>query len=211
MTGAPLVIRWRWDGADDYPGVSCLNSEERQRAAAFIDPKKGRRFAAFRARLRELLGQELSVAPAAIALEPGRYGRPELARPSALSFNLAHSGPEVVYAFSRSGDIGVDLELHRDLSDLDALMERTFSRREAEEIRASASPRECFFRFWTAKEAVMKAAGMGFALSARRIRIAGGARITLESVEGLEDESAAWRLQELPAEPGIDGHLCLTA
>jgi len=121
VTDEPLVIRWRWDGTDDYPGAACLSSAEKERAAAFVDAEKGRRFAAFRARLRELLGQELSLAPEAIVLARGRHGRPTLADTSArLHFNLAHSGPEVVYAFSRSGPVGVDLEVHRELSNIDA-------------------------------------------------------------------------------------------
>jgi len=211
VTDAPLLIRWRWDGADDYPGAVCLTSDENKRAAAFIHPEKGRRFAAFRARLRELLGRELGLAPAAVVLEQGRYGRPELAGTSTgLHFNLAHSGPEVVYAFSRRGPIGVDLELQREISNLEPLLEQTFSRDEAAVIRASSSAHESFFRFWTAKEAVMKAAGMGMALSPKRIRLTGSTRIELETVEGMAAETAGWRLQELAAEPGISGHLCLT-
>ena len=92
---------------------------------------------------------------------------------------------------------------------IDALLERTFTARETAAIRAAGSPSSSFFRFWTAKEAVMKAAGMGFTLSPQRIRLAVGARLELESVEGMESETAGWRLQELSVEPGLSGHLCL--
>jgi 4'-phosphopantetheinyl transferase len=64
---------------------------------------------------------------------------------------------------SYQNQIGVDLEYIRTMSDLESLAKRFFSFKEYEHLRL-ISPQEqqqIFFRYWTCKEAYLKATGDG--------------------------------------------------
>lgn len=135
-----------------------LTEPERQRAARFVFDGDRRRFIAARARLRQLLGERLGVAPASVELVYGAHGKPALARRQArdLRFNVSHSGDVAVYAFAEGAEIGTDVEAVRELDDADALAARCFSPGEYQAYRARG-----FFYCWTRKEAYLKALGLG--------------------------------------------------
>lgn len=90
----------------------------------------------------------------------GPYGKPQLAGPGAPQFNLSHAGRWIVCALAR-GPVGIDVEQLRPI-DL-RLAERYFHRDEYAALLASAPGERLarFFRLWTAKEAYVKALGLG--------------------------------------------------
>lgn len=90
----------------------------------------------------------------------GQYGKPRLVDGLA-EFNLSHAGRWVVCALSPTA-VGIDVEQVRPF-DL-VLAWRCFHRRECAALAAQpvAAQHDYFFRLWTAKEAYMKALGMGF-------------------------------------------------
>jgi 4'-phosphopantetheinyl transferase len=71
-----------------------------------------------------------------------------------------------VCAVSRSGVVGVDVEAVSRDTDLAGLAQRFFAPPEAAAVAAASGleQREAFFRFWTLKEAYMKARGLGLSL-----------------------------------------------
>jgi 4'-phosphopantetheinyl transferase len=83
-----------------------------------------------------------------------------------VAFNLSHSRGLALLAFTVGEVVGVDVERHRGVRDRDALVRRFFHRREARLLlRLHPEAREgAFFRCWTRKEAVLKAAGLSVAL-----------------------------------------------
>jgi 4'-phosphopantetheinyl transferase len=75
---------------------------------------------------------------------------------------MSNSGRRVVYAFSRDEEIGIDLERIREMSDLDELIEKNYNAYEQNYINKKPAQRLYrFFKFWTIKEAYLKAIGVG--------------------------------------------------
>lgn len=194
---------------DGYPAEGLremearLSSDELARARGFYFDRDRRRYIAARAILRSLLGRYLDRAPENLTFDYGSHGKPALAVKSAshggqdgqreIDFNLAHSEGLALYAFTCSGEVGVDLEYMRDVPDWRQVAESFFSRREL--ARLHARPREIqrkeFFRGWTRQEAVLKAMGAGI----------GGA---------IEDRvESRYRVYPLHAAPGFAGALAV--
>ncbi|MBK1986858.1 4'-phosphopantetheinyl transferase superfamily protein [Sphaerospermopsis aphanizomenoides BCCUSP55] len=143
-----------------------LSSDEVARAERFYFPEHRRRFIAGRGSLRAILGRYLGVAPAQVEFEYQQRGKPVLAAKfadSGLLFNLSHSQDLGLLGVSCQRLIGVDLEYIRPMSDLDNLAKRFFLLSEYEVIKSLSfeQKQQIFFRYWTCKEAYLKATGDG--------------------------------------------------
>ncbi|MDM3860837.1 MAG: 4'-phosphopantetheinyl transferase superfamily protein [Aphanizomenon gracile PMC644.10] len=143
-----------------------LSSDEIVRAERFYFPEHRQRFMAGRGTLRTILGQYLDIAPKQVEFEYQPRGKPLLAAKFAdqgLLFNLSHSQDLALLGVSYQHQIGVDLEYIRTMSDLEGLAKRFFSAREYEYLRllSPAQQQQIFFRYWTCKEAYLKATGDG--------------------------------------------------
>jgi len=146
------------------PGFeSFLSAEEQQRAARFRFPEHERRFRVCHAAVRRVLGHYLRQAAETIELVAGPGRKPRLAGESPLRFNLSHSGDLALLAVTTGREVGVDLEALR----FDFAVESIagyFTAPEQELVRHADTDTErarVFFRLWTRKEAVLKAAGSG--------------------------------------------------
>ncbi|BAZ85510.1 4'-phosphopantetheinyl transferase HetI [Dolichospermum compactum] len=143
-----------------------LSSDEIARAERFYFPEHRQRFIAGRGTLRTILGQYLDIDPKQVEFEYQPRGKPLLAAKFAnqgLLFNLSHSQDLALLGVSYQHQIGVDLEHIRTMSDLEGLAKRFFSAREYEYLRlfSPAEQQQIFFRYWTCKEAYLKATGDG--------------------------------------------------
>jgi 4'-phosphopantetheinyl transferase len=140
-----------------------LASDERIRAARFRFSHLQRSFSLARGALRILLGRYLRADARAIPLQYGPKGKPSLASPARLRFNLSHSDGMALFAFTLDCEVGVDIEAIRPVPDLEQIAIQQFSAEQAAEILAlPAGGREAaFFRCWTRKEAFGKALGVG--------------------------------------------------
>ena len=146
--------------------VSLLSNVERERARRFAFERDRCRFVIARARLRQMLGARLDVAPESVQLVYGPYGKPALGPAfagSGLRFNVSRCEDVVVYAFARDREIGVDVEKLRTMPDADDIVAQMFSLAENEAYFAlSLRDRPlAFFQCWTRKEAFIKALGDG--------------------------------------------------
>ncbi|MCC5606855.1 4'-phosphopantetheinyl transferase superfamily protein [Nostoc sp. CHAB 5834] len=161
---------WRIDL--DQPEVqlqnlaATLSSDEMARAERFYFQEHRQRFIAGRGILRTILGRYLGIQPLQVQFNYQQRGKPVLAdtfADSGLAFNLSHSQELALCAVNCTGEIGVDLEYIRPMSDLEALAKRFFLPREYEMLRSLSAnqQQEVFFRYWTCKEAYLKATGDG--------------------------------------------------
>jgi len=142
-----------------------LSPDETARAAAFRFQELRDRFVVCRGLLRNLLGNYLDEAPGLMEFRYNPCGKPSLAgshRTAGLRFNLAHSHGTAVFAFALDREIGVDVEFLR----ADFVLEdaRLFAPSELQQLRSLSGEEKVreFFRLWTQKEALLKAAGTGF-------------------------------------------------
>ena len=144
-----------------------LSQEERNRAARFVFDRDRDQFVAVRGWLRRLLGAYLHCAPNDIRFALGPQGKPHLDdEGSNLHFNVSHSGDVGLLAFSRGGELGVDVERDEGSVDVVELARSCFS--ETEQRSFDSLPihrrRERFFQLWSAKEAYIKARGGGLSI-----------------------------------------------
>ena len=170
-----MIDLWEID-LDAMAGVSeqcdwwCwLSDDERDRADRYRQPRDRQQFVIARGLLRQRLGDYLECPPESLRFCYGSHGKPELdpvSQPDrSLWFNTSHSGGVALLAFSWDGAIGVDLEAPRSMSDSHVLKlaQRFFLAPELEALARvyGAARSALFLRYWTCKEAYLKATGTG--------------------------------------------------
>jgi len=152
-----------------------LSPEERDRAQQYRHPRDRDRFILGRGGLRYLLASYLGIAPTAIQLGYGPHGKPYLRAPHAanMHFNVAHSGDWVIWGFSHSPHIGVDVETLQPRRYLSGLMQRCLTAAERDQLPPDPLAQlEIFLRYWTIKEAHLKAIGLGLSYSLQAVQVA---------------------------------------
>ena len=192
-----------------------LAPDERERAARFLSPRHGDRFIAAHGVMRQVLASLLDQPAASLQFEPEAHGKPRLAGEGAargLAFNLSHSGGWGLLGWSWQGDIGVDIELWRAMSDEAALVRRFFSAGENATYNAlpAAQRRRGFFECWTRKEAYIKAVGRGLGLPLDSFDVSfgeAGARL-LRPSSAVED-ARAWALAGVDVGPDASAAVVL--
>jgi 4'-phosphopantetheinyl transferase len=140
-----------------------LSEDEKQRAARYRFPADRTRFMIRRGLLRRMLGTTLDIDPVRICFSSTQAGKPFIACPEnpGLFFNLSHSGNQVVYAFSKHPETGIDIERIREVEAIDRLARNYFSAEEYA-ILVNLPGREknrAFIKIWSIKEALIKASG----------------------------------------------------
>ena len=198
--------------------AAVLSSDEKERAGKFKFEKHRNRFIAGRGALREIAGQYLQAKPAALRFEYTTNGKPVFANEFAsagLHFNLAHSEDLVLIAVTRIGAIGVDVEWVRLVKEMDELVARFFSRREAQLFQKLGNEEkpDAFFNLWTRKEALLKATGEGItrSLSLVEVSFLPGEPARLLAVAGDPSKAAQWTIRELSPAEGFAGALAVQA
>jgi 4'-phosphopantetheinyl transferase len=187
-----------------------LSADECQRANRFHFERDRQRFVVGRGVLRSILGLYLGVDPGQVQFCYGAQGKPTLATQPGnanLGFNLAHSGPLVLYAFTRNRPIGVDVERVRPLSDADQMAARFFSAYENAIYRELPADEKqlALYLCWTRKEAYLKALGEGLMrpLEAFDVSLVPGEPARLLRVAWDPDEVSRWSLVSLEPLPGV--------
>lgn len=184
-----------------------LSPDELQRAARFRFPRDANQFISSRGLLRTLLASYLARDPRSLRFHYSEKGKPEL--PSALSaglcFNVAHSGDIILWAFTRSRRLGVDVEqVRKDFSTAE-IAERFFSVGERAQLRALPAVRrhEAFFQCWTRKEAYLKATGDGLSLPLDQfdVTLAPGQPAHLLQTRPDPAEAERWLMRSLDVGP----------
>ncbi len=141
-----------------------LSADEEERARRWLREADRLRFRFGRLGLRKLLGFYLGREAAGISFRYSDMGRPELATSGPpLHFNLAHSGDLVLFAITVDGPIGIDVEKADPTRDWAGIASRYFAPAERDFLSQVPLGKrlEAFLRLWTAKEAVLKATGLG--------------------------------------------------
>ncbi len=153
-----------------------LNEEEKIKAKKFRFEKHQKRFAFTRSNLKRILSCYLSISPQEINFQYNAYGKPQLLdniNTIDLQFNISHSEEIAIYGITCHNLIGVDVEYIRPMPEAENLAKRFFSRKEFEQISRLSSPEKTreFFRFWTAKEAYLKAIGKGISGGLEKVEL----------------------------------------
>ena len=113
--------------------------------------------------------------------------------PSPVSFNLSHSGRHGLIGFSEHDGLGVDLEERAPGRNFGGIGRRVYGPSERRALAAveGREKADVFYRFWSLKEALIKALGTGFSLNPSRFEI------PLAMLQGAR--SAVFRFPHLPS------------
>jgi len=143
-----------------------LSADELARADRHVFARDRHQFIIARGTLRLLLGRYLGISPSSMHFELGPYGKPFLLeefQPSKLKFNVSHAYGVGLFAFTISGECGIDVEKIRPEFATREVAKNYFSAQEITELDALSPSLFAtgFFQCWTRKEAYLKARGTG--------------------------------------------------
>lgn len=142
---------------------SLLSVDEKRRSQRFKFPELQQRYILGRGKLRQILGFYLDQNPQDLDFIYGEYGKPFVQN---ISFNFSHTKELAFCAVTKddlSLNLGVDIEIVNRKTDPLALAKRFFAPVEFQYLQAQSTEKQLtdFVRFWTAKEAYLKALGTG--------------------------------------------------
>ena len=164
------IVRARWLRVETADAVhlsrwrGMLDAEELVQADRYKFAADRDIFTAAHALARTMLSDATGLPTSTWRYVKGRSGKPALAADCGddlLHFNLSHTDGLVACAIGRN-ELGIDVETSDRRVDFN-IADRFFAPEEAQVVR-STSPEErvrIFFRFWTLKEAFIKATGEG--------------------------------------------------
>jgi len=217
MLAVPLeadTVRVRWlpvpaDASHLARWRAMLDDEELARADRFLFAEDRDTFTAAHALARAVLSEATGHPTDFWRYAAAPLGKPAL-HPSCavdgLRFNISHTRGMVACALARDDELGVDVEAADRRTDF-RIADRFFAPEEAQLVAATAPDQRArlFFRFWTLKEAFIKATGEGLR------RPLDSFSYTLDPVRiafhpGREDmprhdDPAAWQFAEMLAAP----------
>lgn len=155
------IINWKsiqsW--IKNYRGI--LTEKERESSRAYYFKEDRSRGETGKILTRLLAAHYLQISYTQIMVIANSYGKPIIYSTDGelINHNVSHSGDYVVLAFSLQGTIGVDIEKMRTLPEYQEIAS-SFHRNEYLKI-CNKKSLKVFYRIWTAKEAYVKAKGVG--------------------------------------------------
>lgn len=183
---------------------SWLSVDEHAREARLVRSDLQIQFVLAHGGLRSVLASYLGIDPAAVRFQKSPTGKPSLlvqqGDSDTLKFNLSHSNGRMLIAVARNKEVGIDLEQVREAVEVSKLAARFYSPDECRRVQALSGRDRTqeFYRYWVAKESVLKGQGVGLAalqhcaIVLSEDHVDASARVTLGS--GLD---SGWRIQWL--------------
>ncbi|MFD2398669.1 4'-phosphopantetheinyl transferase family protein [Prauserella oleivorans] len=171
------AVWWATPVADPGEYLPLLTDAERERHAAYRREDDRRRFVTGRVLARTLAAEHLGADPADIVFDAtcedcGKQHGPPRIPGAALKLSISHAGERVGIALADGVDLGLDVESTGRRAD-DSMLEYALNpaERAALEGLSAAERSEAFFRYWTGKEALMKATGRGLRIPLRSLTL----------------------------------------
>ena len=164
---------------------SHLTDLETVRAQRFKHEGAKHQFIAAHGVLNSVLQSRLEDNYTRIQRKESAHKKPYIELPSGerpIEFNLSHCSDFVAIALSDQ-PVGIDIELIRPLGDIDGISEQVFTAAEKASLSSQDSQKDqlsLFYKFWTCKEAVMKANGTGFMVDPKMIELTSISEVTPE-------------------------------
>ncbi|XOZ34513.1 4'-phosphopantetheinyl transferase family protein [Halomonadaceae bacterium KBTZ08] len=147
----------------------CLSAEEKARGQRLIHEHDRRTFTQAHGLKRLLCSHYCPhLPPHHWRFQRHNAGKPYALSPFPYAFNLSHSSPFIAVAIA-GDEVGVDIEANRELDDFERLANATLLPREQRWLSHQDDIERAFFRLWTMKEAILKAAATGFAVHPTQI------------------------------------------
>jgi 4'-phosphopantetheinyl transferase len=186
-----------------------LDEAEQTQARKFKNELLHKRYVEIHGRLRNVLAQMLNQPPAKIRIKKAEHGKPYLADYPELAFNLSHSADRVMIAVGWLCQLGIDIEICKQRINLSGLVGKCFAEEEAAywaKLPETQKSRE-FYRFWTRKEAFVKATGHGITLGLNHCVVNPENPTEFLRVPAKCGKTSAWHALDIDLGEGICGAL----
>lgn len=159
------VVRLRDIGLDQRAAVAMLSHDERARLARFHSPVHRERYALAHAFVRVLLASYIDAEPQDLTIERRSGGKPFLVDDRSLFFSLSHSEDVVAVGITRVGEVGIDIEVERNVPNALSVARALMPAPEFASFELLSGPMRsrALLEWWTRREAVAKASGVGIA------------------------------------------------
>jgi len=144
-----------------------LSAQELHKAEKFHREEDRQRYISSHLFLRAVLSHYFpSVKAETWCFEVNAYGKPSLAKKHGLDlhFNLSHSASHIYIICSKEHECGIDVEEIKEMEFNPELLSLVMSEKEQQEFLCSQDQEKLFFKYWTLKEAYVKAVGKGVSL-----------------------------------------------
>jgi len=178
-----------------------LTPGERSRAERMRLAEARCEFILGRAILRTLLAERLGCTAATVPLEAIPQHKPRLVGgPVPIQFNLSHAGGRIALAMTLGVVVGVDIEMiDHEVEFLEIAGSHFASAERGALLRTRGEERaNCFFRLWTRKEALVKAAGDGLTLPLDGFDVSPALPEELAlTIDSLESGPGVWHVRDL--------------
>lgn len=200
---------------DELRAMECLLSEdELARAAGYCFEPARNEFVCARAVLRNVLSCYLEIPAPDIGFAYGVHGKPSISMDTSgktrnLHFNLSRTPGLALCVISAQREVGIDVERMREDIDYEKIIRQFLS--PAENVFFQNLPKQeisrYFFKYWTAKEAYVKARGYSLAHELERptapsFNIDGGATACTDFIAA---DGSLWSLHQLNPRPDYIG------
>jgi 4'-phosphopantetheinyl transferase len=162
----PVEVWWAKIGDVRWELAAELDSDERGRLAAYARQEDKDRFLLGAAVTRRVLGMHQMIPPADVRLDRTCQdcGRPHgKVKANGMQLSVSHSGDLIGVAFHPTDPVGLDVEKVDPGIDANSLAVVSLAEVETKELMKyePADRARVFTRYWTRKEAVVKATGDG--------------------------------------------------
>ncbi len=173
-------VWWARPAAGHSELLSLLDAGEHARWSRFRRDEDRARYLVAHALARLVLAAHLGTPAAklgfaAVCRQCGGtdHGKPRLRAAGNIEFSLSHSGERVVLAVARDAALGVDVERLKPRRDVAAVIQAVLSAAEQHVLAGlpAAESALALLRYWTRKEALLKATGDGLAVAPATITV----------------------------------------
>lgn len=155
-----------------------LDDTERERHRRYVRAADRDRYLTAHALVRAVVGAEANIEPPDVPIVSrcrrcgGDHGKP-VAEGTGLAYSLSHSGGRVAVAVTRGVEVGVDVEHVAGFRDHERLARAVLTATERAALAALPADRRAWglLRYWTRKEAAVKATGDGIAAGVTRVEV----------------------------------------
>lgn len=144
--------------------LATLNQQEKYKASKFRKEEDRQRYILSHTYLRKILTYYFpEVQEEAWEFSVNDYYKPSISpkHNCTLHFNLSHTGSRLCIICSNAFECGIDAEEIKDMELSEELLSLVLSKEEQNDFEKSKQQESIFFKYWTLKEAHVKAKGKG--------------------------------------------------
>jgi 4'-phosphopantetheinyl transferase len=148
---------------------SYLSEHEKEKASQFLRGRYRKKFISSHGAIKKILSLYLEKPPNDIGISYEKLGSPRILS-SNIWVNWSHSGDLALLVLS-SGQVGIDVEQEREIINADLFARCFLSESELSALRTVGQDEvhENLLRYWTVKEAAVKALGLGHRYPIKKI------------------------------------------